>query len=85
MKPDSATHRQPPTLRQPNQKTDNFADIRRSPRINETSVRTQVLEAALMSTGSAMPLDGIVDGDSLIGSSLFSHRWLKTNNRNELD
>jgi hypothetical protein len=37
-----------------------------------------------MSPGSAMPLDGKVDGDALIVSSLFSHRSFETNNKNEL-
>jgi hypothetical protein len=82
MKLDSAAQWQPATVGQANQETNNFADVCRSSRINETSVDAQIFEAPLMSTGRAMPLDREVDGDALIGSSLISHSLEKTDNKN---
>jgi hypothetical protein len=73
MEPDSAAQGQPTTLRQVNQKANDFANVGRSSGINETSLRAEVLDTAFVPARSAMPLNRKVDVNALISSSLFCH------------
>jgi hypothetical protein len=72
-KPDFAAHWQPPALRHANQEADDFANIRRPSGVNETSVGAKVFEAAFEPSGSAVPLNLLVNRNALVGSSVVIH------------
>jgi hypothetical protein len=73
IEPDFASQWQPTTLRQVNQKADDFTYVCRPSGVDETSVRAQVLKPAFVAARKAVPLNRKINGNAFTCSSLFSH------------